>query len=295
MTNSVYNRLIKKLNQIDASFILHQYGQHNEKTSKEQEEHIKEFLGDLSLLQPEIEPELEFTYIEKGLDTFKRYCRALSDHISKTLSDSINRFPSGWIEERYGNASNNPELLLLSIRIEATSYNMRILAKERNINFDNTEQALSIDELNLIYIGTVYSILQEMQKVHDRFTEAQVDPVESITIPSIDSPRHKLVLLKELGLLQELQKNYKTLGHKDLARIICLLCWTTKDLEQKKIDSIISNLEDEVFLVLFDEEGTGKTGRPINSRSVKIVKDALRALGIKESNRLPDFGQNDKE
>lgn len=115
-----------------------------------------------------------------------------------------------------------------------------------------------------------YHLLNQFQYLNDNKGN------ESEEVISLESngPRHRLILLYELGLLEKLRTDYSYLDKVKLAQIIGLITGLTtrEDIKQiqKEIDPVISNLAT-----------SGKGGKPINTKSAKAIIEALRKIGAK--------------
>jgi hypothetical protein len=101
---------------------------------------------------------------------------------------------------------------------------------------------------------------------------------ETDAVPTLQGPRHKLVLLKELGVLEFLFQAYKNDSPMSkFAQLVALMLGLTSKND-------VETIRKECQLILHDSKSSGKGGKAINNESVKAVTFALKRIGYPTKN-----------
>lgn len=129
-----------------------------------------------------------------------------------------------------------------------------------------------------LFVQEKIDALNQSSKIEITKDEEQIEPIQF----DHNSPRHKLILLHELGILKPLRHQYSHLNIAQLAKLIALVTGISDPKKittlSKEIDAVINNTKTK----------NTKGGNPINKESVKAVKRALSEIGISVKN-LPHF------
>jgi hypothetical protein len=102
-----------------------------------------------------------------------------------------------------------------------------------------------------------------LEQLQDETISENILPAEGL-----NKVAHKLVLLWELGIIQQLQREYKQLKPIDFARLIGAI---VNETEKAKIETIKKTI---IYI------GNKKENDPINPISIKKVKSLLAQFGI---------------
>lgn len=138
-------------------------------------------------------------------------------------------------------------------------------------------------ECSLIQLGVAKDLAffvykQDVNKCLER-TEAEKN--ETFDVPEISSPRAKLLLLYELGLLQFLDTQYREelKNKQDLARLIALVSGITGRAQ-------VLTLSKEIDNILFGTQ-TGKNGTSFTKNALQTVISKLAEVGVTKIKNLP--------
>lgn len=142
--------------------------------------------------------------------------------------------------------------------------------------------ASTIGKLNVYEVVDTYEDLGVIfsDEIAENQNENELGLINDIPEFNHESPRHKLILLHELGILQPLREKYN-ISKQDFARLIGLLTGITDK-------GAIDTFRKEVDAVIYKQPASGKGGSPYTKGAVKAVKSALLNIGI-EAENLPDF------
>jgi len=155
---------------------------------------------------------------------------------------------------------------------------------------DGTQEVFNEDineQIKKKYHSTIMALDQAVTVIDAKLkyykSSSSPSEIEGLDVPVFNhkSPRHKLVLLYELGLLKKIREDYSYLDINDLAKIIGLITGITEK-------ETIKTFAKEIDAIVHNNKTSGKGGSPITNASVKAVRTALLMCGAKIT-RLPDL------
>lgn len=249
---------------------------------------LKTNLVNLYEIQNELQADLEMCYIEKGDIVLSRYVDVLIKRTHGSIKALLENVDNPSVLARYYNyRTQTLDLILLKLDSRAFYVECKAVSPDLEIKMTLSD----IDVLILLCLGAIFDTLSLIrQKETDLLKKnSSTNENEEFEIPTIDSPRQKLILLHELGILKKLREEYNYLGATGLSRLLFLLLGIKEDNEIKRTNKI-KNMSGDIDPLIHNRPTSGKGGYVMTKNSVKPVKAALSQIGVKIKN-LPDFDE----